>query len=85
MTAKRISALANYAFLRPGYLFESFVNDIWMLEMIVREEVELIQEIPDINATEGIHLRKGQHAWKSEPSLATIQQFRRKCVRKLFS
>jgi hypothetical protein len=34
--------------------------------MIVREEVELIQEIPDIDAAERIHLRERQNT--REPS-----------------
>jgi hypothetical protein len=33
--------------------------------MIVREEVELIQEISDINAAERIHLGERQNTWES--------------------
>lgn len=39
-----------------SYLFECLINHIGMLEVIIGEEVELVQEIPYINATEGVHL-----------------------------
>lgn len=33
--------------------------------MIIREEVELVEEISNIDATQWIHLRKGQDTRKS--------------------
>ena len=48
------------------YLSECVINNVGMLEMIIREEVELIQEVPDINAAEGIHLRKREDAGESK-------------------
>jgi len=41
-----------------AYLFKSLINHIGMLEMVVGEEIKLIQEISNVNATERIHLRK---------------------------
>ncbi len=38
------------------YLLESLINNVWMLEMIIGEEIELVEEIPDVYAGEGIHL-----------------------------
>ena len=37
-------------------LLESVVDDIWMLEVVVCEEVELIEEVSDVDARERIHL-----------------------------
>jgi hypothetical protein len=51
--------------LNSTYLFERLVNHVRVEEMIVREEVELIQEISDINAAERIHLRERQNTWES--------------------
>lgn len=48
-----------------AYLLESLVNDVWMLEMIVREEIKLIEEVSDVYAAERIHLRKWKDTWKS--------------------
>lgn len=36
-----------------------------MLEMIVGEEIELIEEISNVYAAQGVHLRKWKDAWKS--------------------
>jgi hypothetical protein len=33
--------------------------------MVVREEIELVQEVTDVNATQRVHLREGQNAGKS--------------------
>lgn len=38
------------------YLFEGFIDDIGMLEVIVREEVELVQEVADVYTAHGVHL-----------------------------
>jgi hypothetical protein len=38
------------------YLLESLINDIWMLEVIICEEVELVEEVSDVYAGERIHL-----------------------------
>jgi hypothetical protein len=32
-----------------------------MLEMIIKEEIELVQEIANVNAAERVHLRKRQN------------------------
>lgn len=32
------------------YLAERFIDDVWVLEVVVGEEVELVQEVPDIDA-----------------------------------
>lgn len=45
-----------------SYLSQSIVNDVWVLEMIVREEVELVQEVANIYAAKRVHLRKRQNA-----------------------
>lgn len=41
---------------KSGYLSERLIDNVGMLEMIIREKVKLIQEIPDINAAERVHL-----------------------------
>lgn len=33
--------------------------------MIIGEEVELVEKIPNIDATQRVHLRKWQHTWES--------------------
>jgi hypothetical protein len=48
-----------------SYLLESLVNDVWMLKMVIGEEVELVEEIPDVYAGEWIHLRERKNAWES--------------------
>jgi hypothetical protein len=50
---------------QPTHLFEGLVNDIGVLEVIVGKEVELVQEIPDIYAAQGVHLGEGEHTGKS--------------------
>lgn len=30
-----------------------------MLEVIIRKEVELVEEVPNVDAAKGIHLREG--------------------------
>jgi hypothetical protein len=42
-------------------LFQCLVNDIGVLEMVIREEIELVQKVADIDATQRIHLREWQH------------------------
>jgi hypothetical protein len=42
--------------------FECLVNDIRVREVVVGEEVKLVKEIPNVNTTQRIHLREGQHA-----------------------
>lgn len=37
--------------------------------MIVGKEVELVQEVPDIDAAQGVHLGKGQDAWEARQAL----------------
>lgn len=44
--------------LRNAYEFEGVVNDSWMLELVVGEEIELVQEVPYVDAAERVHLRK---------------------------
>ena len=56
-----------------AYLSQSLVNDIRMLEMIIGEEVELIEEVADVDATERIHLREGQHARKTVDVSAALK------------
>jgi hypothetical protein len=38
------------------YLLESFVDDMWMPEVVVCKEVELVEEVSDIDAGQRIHL-----------------------------
>lgn len=52
-------------YLEEPYLLESLVNDTPMLEMIVREEVKLIEEIPDVYAAKRIHLGEWENTWES--------------------
>ena len=40
------------------YRTQCLINNFWVLEIVVREDVELIQKIADVNATERIHLRE---------------------------
>jgi hypothetical protein len=47
------------------HLLESLVNDIGMLEMVICEEVELVEKVPDVYAGERIHLRERQNTWDS--------------------
>jgi hypothetical protein len=42
-------------------LFKSLVNDVRVLEMVVGEEVELVEEVPDVYAGKRIHLRERQN------------------------
>lgn len=46
----------DIALQEEWYLFEGLVNDVWMLEVVIREEVELVQEISNIDAAQWIHL-----------------------------
>lgn len=52
-----------------AYPFQRLVNDIRMLKMVIREEVELVEEVANIDAAERIHLREWQYARKSSQSL----------------
>ena len=47
------------------YRLESLIDDIGMLEVIVGKEVKLVEEIPDIDAAQRIHLREWQNAWEA--------------------
>lgn len=47
------------------HFLKCFINDIRMLEVVVREEIKLVQEISNINAAEWVHLREGQNTRKS--------------------
>jgi hypothetical protein len=47
------------------YLLESLINDIWMLEVIICEEVELVEEVSDVYAGERIHLRERENTWNA--------------------
>jgi len=38
------------------YLLESLVNNMWMSEMVICEEVELVEEVSDVDAGERVHL-----------------------------
>lgn len=40
------------------HILQCLINDICICEPIIREEIELVQEIPDINATQWIHSGK---------------------------
>lgn len=61
---RTVDGVRNY-FLHPlvykarAYLFQSLVNHVWMLKMVIREAVELVEKVPDINTAKGIHLREG--------------------------
>lgn len=52
--------------IRFTYRFESLINDIGMLKMVIGKEVELIEEVPNVNAAQGIHLGEGQNTWKAK-------------------
>lgn len=47
------------------YHLESLINDVGMLKVVVGEEVELIEEVPNVNAAQRIHLGEGQNTWKA--------------------
>ncbi len=47
------------------YLLQSFVDDVWMLEMVIGEEVKLIKEVSDVYARERVHLRERENTWES--------------------
>lgn len=47
------------------YLAKCFIDDIWMLKVVVGEEVELIEEVAYVNATKGVHLGERQYAGKA--------------------
>ena len=36
-----------------------------MLKVIIREKVELIQKVANVNAAEGVHLGERQNAWEA--------------------
>ncbi len=44
-----------------------------MLEVVIGEEIKLVEEILDIDTTQGIHLRKWQNA--REPVLSVSRTF----------
>ena len=46
------------------YLLEGFVDNVRVLEVIIRKPVELAAEVSNINAAQGIHLREWQNAWE---------------------
>ena len=46
-------------------LSQGFVNYVGVVKVVVREEVELVQKIPYVDATQRIHLRERQDARKS--------------------
>jgi hypothetical protein len=50
---------------RLTYTFEGIIDDSRLLEMVIGEKVELIQEVANVDATQGIHLRKWQNTRKS--------------------
>ena len=59
-------ALGKMVFsLTSTYRLESLINDVGMLEMVVGKEVELIEEVPNVDAAQRIHLREGQNAWEA--------------------
>ena len=41
---------------------QTFVNDFWVLEVGGHEEVELVEEVADVDAAEGVHLGEGEDA-----------------------
>ncbi len=48
-----------------AHLPQSLIQDVRMLKVVVREEIKLIQEVPDINATERVHSRKRKNVWEA--------------------
>lgn len=58
-----------------SYLPQCLIDDTGMLKMVVGEEVELIQEIPDIDAAKRIHLREGKHTRKATTLALSISQY----------
>ena len=48
------------------YILKSLINFTRMLEIVVAEEIELVEEVSDIDATERIHLRKWEDARKTD-------------------
>ena len=51
--------------IRSTYRLESLVDDVGMLKMVIGKEVELIEEVPNVNAAQRIHLGEGQNTWKA--------------------
>lgn len=47
-------------------LSESFIDDVGVLEVIIREEIELIEEIPYIYTAQWVHLGERKNAWEAE-------------------
>lgn len=39
---------------------ERFVDDGGLLEVVVAEEVDLVEEVADVDAAEGVHLGEGE-------------------------
>jgi hypothetical protein len=37
-----------------------------MLEVVVRKEVKLVQEVSDVDAAQRVHLREWKNAWVAE-------------------
>jgi hypothetical protein len=67
-----------------SYRFQSFVDYTWVLKVIVRKVVELVEEISNIDATEWIHLRKGKHAREANVRLAMEAAGNVHDIRKMF-
>lgn len=57
---QRLPPMSKSCHLRCAYsrtdLFKRLINDIRVLEMVVGEEVELVEEVPYINAAKRVHL-----------------------------
>lgn len=49
-----------------SYNFESLIDDFSMLKMIVREEIELVQKVADVNTAQWIHLRERKYTREPE-------------------
>lgn len=49
--------------MKPAsYRLQCLVDDTWVLEVIVGIEVELVQEIPNVDTAERVHLRERKDA-----------------------
>lgn len=52
--------------MNSTYFFQCLIDNIWMLKVVIREEVKLIEEVTNVDTAKWIHLRKWEHTWKSD-------------------
>ena len=55
------ACISGYACL-VAYAFECVINYCRVLEVVVGEQIDLVEKVPDIDATKRVHLRERKNA-----------------------